>query len=256
MFKEVRSHPVSAIISNELSKKHVQDGAAVEPAHGADRGDPNETWTHADGGNLYLTISQTGGALSRRWTFMYLVSGKQREAGFGPLDRVTLAEARENATEWRRKLKKGIDPLDEKKATKEAEAARRTFGECADELITSKQSEWRSPIHGCQWRMTLDIYCKPLRDKPGVLKPLWQEIPETASRLRGRIEAVLDYAKAHDLRSGETATWKGHLALILPKRQKLSRSHHAALPYHEIPAFVAKLRERDSIPALALEFVI
>src|SRR3984893_3360509 len=157
--------------------------------------------------------------------------------------------------------------LDAKKAAQDAAAARKTFGQCADELIKSKRREWRSEIHAAQWRTTIDDYCGPILDKPvdtidtaavlSILQPVWNRIPETASRLRGRAEAVLDYAKAHGLRSGENpAAWRGHLALILPKRQKLSRSHHAALPYHEIPAFVAKLWERDSIPALALEFVI
>jgi integrase len=180
---------------------------------------------------------------------------------------VTLAEAREKAAGYRSMLAKGIDPLAAKKADREAAAARKTFGQCADELIKSKRREWRSEVHAGQWRTTIDDYCGPILDKPvdaidtqavlGVLQPVWGRIPETASRLRGRIEAVLDYAKAHGLRSGENpAAWRGHLALILPKRQKLSRLHHAAMPYAEVPAFIGKLREVESIHALALEFLI
>jgi integrase len=222
---------------------------------------------HSDGGNLYLTISKTGGGVSRRWTFLFSLNGRQREAGFGPAAAVSLAEAREKAARYRSMLAKGIDPLDAKKAGREAQAGRRTFGQCADELIKSKRREWRSEIHAAQWRTTIDEYCGAILDKPvdaidtqavlGVLQPVWGRIPETASRLRGRIEAVLDYAKANGLRSGENpAAWRGHLALILPKRQKLSRGHHAAMPYGELPEFIAKLRATETIHALALEFLI
>jgi len=222
---------------------------------------------HADGGNLYLTISKTGGGVSRRWTFLYSLAGKQREAGFGPAAAVTLAEAREKAAGYRSMLAKGIDPLDAKKADQEAAAARKTFGQCADELIKSKRREWRSDVHAGQWRTTIDDYCGPIHDVPvdaidtqailGVLQPVWGRIPETASRLRGRIEAVLDYGKASGLRSGENpAAWRGHLALILPRRQKLSRSHHAAMPYGDLPEFIAKLRDTETVQALALEFLI
>jgi integrase len=222
---------------------------------------------HADGGNLYLTISKTGAGVSRRWTFLYSLAGKQREAGFGPAAAVTLAEAREKAAGYRSMLAKGIDPLDAKKADQEAAAARKTFGQCADELIKSKRREWRSEVHAAQWRTTIDDYCGPILDKPvdaidtqavlGVLQPVWGRIPETASRLRGRIEAVLDYGKANGLRSGENpAAWRGHLALILPKRQKLSRGHHAAMPYGDLPELIAKLRDTESIHALALEFLV
>ena len=160
-----------------------------------------------------------------------------------------------------------MDPLAAKKAAREAEAGRRTFGECTAALIASKRREWRSEIHAAQWRTTIDDYCGPILDKPvdaidtqavlGVLQPVWGRIPETASRLRGRIEAVLDYAKASGFRSGENpAAWRGHLALILPKRQKLSRGHHRAMAYPDIPEFLGKLRESGSIQALALEFTI
>jgi integrase len=221
---------------------------------------------HADGGNLYLTIAGAS-VSSKRWTFMYERGGKQREAGLGPAATVTLAEAREKAAEYRSLLAKGIDPLEAKKGARVAAATRKTFGQCADELIKSKRREWRSAIHATQWRTTIDSYCKPILGRPvdeidtgavlAVLQPLWATIPETASRLRGRIEAVLDYAKAHGLRSGENpAAWRGHLALILPKRQKLSRGHHQAVDYSDVPTFLAKLRERETIPARALEFLI
>jgi integrase len=157
--------------------------------------------------------------------------------------------------------------VDARKAASDAAAARKTFGQCAAELIKSKSSEWRSAIHAGQWRTTLDAYCESVLATPvdaidtqavlGVLQPIWGRIPETASRLRGRIEAILDYAKAHGLRTGENpAAWRGHLALILPRRQKLSRGHHAAMPYGDLPEFIAKLRVTESIHALALEFLI
>jgi integrase len=222
---------------------------------------------HADGGNLYLTISKTGAGVSRRWTFLFSLNGRQREAGFGSVNDVSLASARELAFSYRSMLAKGIDPLDAKKAAQEAAAAHKTFGQCADELIKSKRREWRSEIHAAQWRTTINDYCGPILDKPvdtidtaavlSILQPVWNRIPETASRLRGRIEAVLDYGKANGLRSGENpAAWRGHLALILPKRQKLSRGHHQAMPYPDIPEFLGKLRDTESIHALALEFLV
>ncbi len=222
---------------------------------------------HADGGNLYLTITSTPAGVSKRWTFMFSFAGKQREAGFGPAAVVTLAEAREKAAGYRSMLANGIDPLDAKKAAREAEAGRRTFGQCAAELIKSKSSEWRNDKHRAQWSSTLHDHCGPILNMPvdaidtaavlSVLQPIWGRIPETASRLRGRVEAVLDYAKAHGIRSGENpAAWRNHLALILPKRPKLSRGHHAAMPYGDLPEFIARLRDTETIHALALEFLI
>jgi len=163
--------------------------------------------------------------------------------------------------------RRAIDPLAAKKATTEAGGKRRTFGQCAGDLIKSKRSEWRNAEHARQWRTTLETYAAPLWNVPidevdtaavlSVLNQLWTRIPETASRLRGRIEAVLDYGKAHGLRSAENpARWRGHLALILPKRQKLSRGHHAAMDYRSIPEFVGRLRECERMHALALEFLI
>jgi integrase len=162
-----------------------------------------------------------------------------------------------------------LNPLDHKKAAHAADKARRTFGECADELIKSKRPEWRSKIHAEQWRMTLETYCAPIRDVPadlvdtqavlGVLNPLWARVPETASRLRGRIESVLDFARARGLIPQDRANparWKGHLEHLLPKRQKLSRKHFAAMAYVEIPNFLSGLRERESVASLALEFAI
>jgi integrase len=223
---------------------------------------------HADGGNLYVKVTRLrSAALSKSFTFMYQFEEKQREAGLGSCGAISLAAARAKAAEYRLLLSKGIDPLDARRAASDAAAARKTFGECAAELIKSKSSEWRSAIHAAQWRTTIDEYCEPILDKPvdtidtaavlSVLQPVWARIPETASRLRGRIEAVLDFAKAHKLRSGENpASWRGNLALILPKRQKLSRGHHAAMAYGDLPEFIAKLRATETIHALALEFLI
>jgi integrase len=144
-----------------------------------------------------------------------------------------------------------------------------TFGECADEFLAAKQSEWRNDKHRAQWTMTLSAYAAPLRNLPvdaidtaavlSVLKPIWQAKPETASRFRCRIEQVLDAAKAKGHRTGENpARWRGHLDKLLAKRQTLTRGHHAAMAYADVPAFLARLRERQagSVSALALEFTI
>jgi integrase len=224
--------------------------------------------SYGDGQNLMLVISKIGTSLSRRWIFRYVIAGKQRDGGFGPVARTTLAEARAKAKEWRALLDKGIDPLDQKKAALEAVKKRKTFGECADELFASKRASWRNAKHAAQWRATIFDYCGPLLDTPinevdttavlAVLQPLWAKIPETASRLRGRIEAVIDYATAHGLRVGPNpAAWRNHLALILPPaRPKLSRGRFAAMDYRDVAAFIDKLRATESAAARALEFAI
>ena len=226
---------------------------------------------HADGNGLYLIVDKSG---AKRWAFIFRHENPHgrnntlREMGLGGLSRVSLADARALAAECRRVLATGRSPIDVRKAKNaEQRAKEATFGAFADELVESLKPGFRNAKHAAQWEMTLREYAAPLRsmslaeittdDILSVLKPLWQTKPETASRLRGRIERVLDAAKARGLRSGENpARWRGHLDRILPARQKLSRGHHAAMPYREVPAFMEKLRESDSISARALEWTI
>jgi integrase len=215
---------------------------------------------HADGGGLYLSISHNGG---RRWTFLYSWRGKRIELGFGSARDVTLARARELASQARGKLAEGVNP---KEADKPPAAA--TFGECADRLIEAMRSSWRNGVHAHQWQMTLSEYAAPLRpllvdeigtdDVLAVLQPLWQRVPETANRLRARIERVLDAAKAQGLRGGDNpARWRGHLDQLLAKRQRLEPAHHSAMPYAELPEFLRELRrQHKGVAARALEFLI
>ena len=214
---------------------------------------------HADGGCLYLSISPNGG---RRWVFLYRWHGKPTEIGFGSARDVTLARARRLAGQARAKLAEDINPKDVRRPSEGA-----TFAECADRLIEAMRPSWRNRKHAAQWEMTLRDYAAPLRRLPvdkittddvlSVLKPLWNEKSETASRLRGRIERVLDAAKAQGLRSGENpARWRGHLDQLLPKRQRLTRGHHAAMGYTDVPAFMGGLQARQATAALALEFAI
>lgn len=215
---------------------------------------------HADGGNLYLNVTPTG---ARSWVFMWTRAGRQREMGLGPLRDVSLAEARELAAQHRRTLRAGGDPLE----TRRRDAAKPSFGAAAEELISTMEAGWRNPKHRAQWRSTLKTYAAPLSNLPvdkvttadvlAVLKPIWSTKPETASRVRGRIEAVLDAAKAAGHRTGDNpAAWRGHLDQLLPARAKLARGHHAAMAINELPAFIARLREAAGISARALEFAI
>jgi integrase len=190
---------------------------------------------------------------------------------------VTLAEARERAAEWRRLLRQGIDPLVQRegeaarrKAEAQAQAARaKTFRQVAELYLTAHEAEWRSARLRQLWRSTLTTYAFPhLGDLPvadvatahvmAALEPIWWKKPETASRVRARIEAVLDYARASGWRTGENpARWRGHLTELLPERSKVAAvQHHAALPWKAVGAFMADLRGRDGVVARALEFAI
>ena len=223
---------------------------------------------HADGGGLYLVVDRPGGkAAAKRWVFLYRKGGRLREMGLGGLLNVPIAKARVEAEKWRTVLgdraSRG-DPIAERKRVS---GGIPTFGDFADKFLDAKEAGWRNDKHRAQWRMTLTEYAASLRRKPvndigtedvlSVLKPIWTEKPETAARLRGRIERVLDAARVKGHRTGENpARWRGHLDHLLSKRQKLSRGHHAAMPYDEVPAFVDGLRERPAVAARALEFTI
>ena len=217
---------------------------------------------YLDGQGLRLIVGATG---SRKWAFRFMRRGRSQDMGLGGAD-VSLAMARERAAEARRTLAGGQNPID---GARVARAGRPTFGQVADEYLAAKQSEWRNGKHRAQWEMTLQRYCAPLRGRPvdeidtaavlEVLTPLWASIPETASRLRGRIETVLDAARARGMigaNEANPARWRGHLDKLLPKRQKLTRGHHAAMPFADVPQFIACLRTRGAVAALALEFAI
>ena len=216
---------------------------------------------HADGGGLYLRVS-AGKSSGKRWVFLYRrpADGKRCEIGLGGVLAVTLARAREKAAAARACIDDGRDPL----AEKNVEDRMPTFGELADWHIATMGTSWRNPKHRAQWEMTLREYAKPLRGVPvnkittaDVLQPIWQTIPETASRVRGRIENVLDAAKVQGFRAGENpAAWRGHLKLILPARRKLTRGHHAAMPIDDVPDFLASLRVRPALAGRCLEFAI
>ena len=218
---------------------------------------------HADGAGLYLRVDPSG---AKRWSFIFRWHGKRTELGLGSLLTVSLAEARERAKEARKTILDGENPIDRRRRA-QASRGLHTFGAVADRLIEDLSPQWKNKVHRAQWKSTLQVNAASLRslavsavtteDVLGVLKPIWGTKPETASRLRGRIERVLDAAKAKGLRVGENpARWKGHLALLLPQRQKLTRGHHAAMPFDQVPAFIRELRSLDSVGARALEFTI
>ncbi|TCM54962.1 integrase [Rhizobium sp. PP-F2F-G48] len=217
---------------------------------------------HGDGGSLYLVVDKSG---AKRWVFLYRRLERLREMGLGGVNSVTLARARELAAAARADLKAGIDPIEAKRSADITIVP--TFGDEADAYIEAMKPQFRNAKHVAQWQMTLREYAGPLRAKPvdqigtadilAVLKPIWLTKSETASRVRGRIERVLDAARAKGHRSGENpALWRGHLDKLLPKRRKLTRGHHAAMPYADVPAFVGDLRDRPALSARALEFTI
>jgi integrase len=199
--------------------------------------------------------------------YLFTRGGKLREMGLGGFPEVSLAAARVERDKWAAVLRSGGDPIGLRKADKAASRGIPTFGQLADEVIEGKGAEWRNEKHRRQWEMTLREYAAPLRGRPvneietddvlGVLRPLWSTRPETASRLRGRIEHVLDAARAKGYRHGPNpALWRGHLDKLLPKRPKVSRGHHAAMPYDKVPKFIKQVRKLDTVGALAVEFTI
>jgi integrase len=231
---------------------------------------------HADGRGLHLLVKPSG---ARSWVLRYFVAGKAREMGLGAADgrnAITLAKARDLAAAQRLSVAGGIDPLAERhRKAAEARAAGQaaqiagiTFKASAEAYIAAHEDGWRNDKHRAQWASTLATYVYPVMgDLPvasietahvmTVIESIWKAKPETASRVRGRIEVILDAAKARGHRQGENpARWRGHIEQILPARTRLSRGHHKALPYAEIPAFIADLHKREALAALALEFVI
>jgi integrase len=222
---------------------------------------------YADGGSLYMRIAPGG---SKQWVFRYVRGGRLRDMHIGPVHTFSLAEARERATEARKLLVDGIDPLAAKRtriaAIKAADAKAMTFKQCVDGFIRDNESSWTNPKHRREWQASLLKYTYPVLgslpvaaiDTPlvlRVLKPIWGTVPETASRVRGRIENVLGWATVHHYRSGDNpARWNGLLEHALPSVAK--GDHHAALPYPELPAFMTKLRQQTGVPAKCLEFVV
>lgn len=219
---------------------------------------------HSDGGGLYLSISADG---RRRWVFFFAKSGKQREMGLGSARDVTLSRARDLAAECRGHLAEGRDPIEARKQQRERDKPVPTFGEAADSLIADIEKDWTNEKHRNQWKRALEIDAKLLRPMEvnkievehvlKVLRPIWREKPETASRIRNRIERVLDASAALGHRSKENpARWRGNLDSLLGKRDRLTRGHHKAVPIDDMPDFVQQLRARSATAALALEFTL
>jgi integrase len=197
-------------------------------------------------------------------------NGKRAEIGLGATSSLSLAAARRLAGEMREKVALGGDPRTVlASAEPQPGSAVPTFGDFADSYIASVESGWRNPVHRQQWRNSLRDHAPIIRDKPidqvgtddllAVLEPIWLTRSETAKRVRGRIEKILDAAKARGLRPREAmnpASWRGHLALLLPAPSKLTRGHHAAMPWQQAPSFMAELRQRSAPAARCLEFTI
>jgi integrase len=243
---------------------------------------------YGDGGGLYLLVKPPGSTQKQKgdkdggrfWLFRYTVNGKMREMGLGPAAgpaAVPLAEARDRARPLHAAVRAGRDPLEDREKAAEAEkaaakieAARaKTFRDVAALYIAANEAGWRNAKHRAQWAATLETYAYPHMGAVVVadietahvmaaLEPIWATKAETASRVRGRIETVLEYAKARGWRTGENpARWRGHVANMLPKRTKIQPvEHHPALPWRDIAAFMATLRAEVGLGALALQFTI
>lgn len=223
---------------------------------------------HAAGGatGLYLRVAPSG---ARNWILRVVVGNRRRDMGLGGWPDVPLGEARDRARQARRKIDEGVDPIEARKAAKTVLRETPSFSECARRTIEAKRPEWKSAKHAEQWKNTLDTYAKPvvgnmpvdqveLRHIVEILSPIWVEKTETATRLRARLEAVLAWAGASGFRKGENpARWRGNLDAVLAKPGKVAKvEHHRALPFTQLPAFMAQLRKREGTSARALEFLI
>ncbi len=225
---------------------------------------------HSDGNGLYLQVSPTG---TKSWVFRYMLRGRAREMGLGPEYAIPLAEARQTAVDQRRLLLEGIDPIEARKARLGKLALQEsrsiTFSQCAAAYIETHQAAWKNAKHIDQWKNTIKQYCEPIFGAVPVadvdtslvvraLEPIWTTKSETASRLRGRIENILDWATVKGYRTGNNpAMWRGHLDNLLAKIKRSQRiQHHPALPHEEIADFVVELKKQDGDAALALEFLI
>lgn len=223
---------------------------------------------YADGGGLYLVVTPTG---TRNWMFRYRergAGGKRHELGLGGYPDVTLAVARDKAARHRAMIESGNDPYAEKRNARAANSRKiPTFEQVLDMLIASRQAAWKNAKHKNQWRNSVVQHAGKLLDLDvgrvetshvlEVLEPIWGVIPETASRVRNRIENTLDYARSKGFRTGENpARWRGHLQHVLTKRSKLTRGHFESMPYAEVPAFYQGLQMVPSMSARALEVLI
>lgn len=225
---------------------------------------------HADGANLHLRIAPGG---SKSWIFRFTLNGRTRDAGLGSYPAVSLADARDEADRLRSQITAGIDPIaarETQRAASQAEAERAmTFEQCARAYVASHEAGWKNDKHRAQWHSTLKTYVYPIigplpvKDVDTahvmqILEPIWTSKPETASRVRGRIEVILSWAKVRGYREGENpAQWRGHLDHLLPAKGKVRKVvHHAALPYSEVPAFMRVLRQQEGFSARALEFLV
>jgi integrase len=222
-----------------------------------------------DGGGLYLSVAKTGSA---SWLFRYMVLGKAHAVGLGGYPKVSLKIARIKAQELRDSLAHGIDPAfakHEKVRQQKIERSKaKTFEECAAQYIELQRPQWRNPKHAQQWSNTVATYAAPIIGKTPIslvetgdilqiLSPIWTEKPETASRLRGRLESILGWAAIHGWRTGSNpARLKDHLEHLLPKRVGAAHTHHPSMPYGELPVFVSRLQSVDGMSRYALEFLI
>lgn len=223
----------------------------------------SEAGYYADGGGLYLQVTASG---AKSWIFRYRLGNRRPEMGLGSAQTLTLQQAREAAASARRARLDGLDPMAERQALHAARAAVPTFQEARDEYIDDRRGGWRNPKHVAQWENTLQTYAVRLNKRPvdtidtpdivSVLKPIWRTIPETASRVRGRLERILDAQIVKKNRVGPNpARWKGNLEHLLPPRDGAVK-HLAALPYEEAPAFFKALRKQEGQPARALEWLL
>lgn len=229
-----------------------------------------KTGLYSDGGGLYLQVSRSG---SKSWIYRFMMNRKVRDMGLGSVLDFTLAEAREKARDCRRLVHEGIDPIEERNERRHNNVARqnssRTFKDCAEEYLRVHSPAWKNKKHIQQWENTLTTYAYPRLGKLPVQKittehvtaallPIWTVKTETATRLRGRIERILDWATVQSLLEGANpARWKGHLDNVLPAPNKLKKvKHFSALPYADLPDFLRKLQTQQSVSAAALTFLI
>jgi integrase len=231
---------------------------------------------YGDGGNLYLQVQELERksgetSIAKSWLFRFMREGRAREMGLGALHTLPLADARQRAAECRRQLLDGLDPITERDRrrmeARAAEAKLKTFRACSDEWLTDNKGAWKNAKHRQQWVNTLDTYVHPIIGHlpvsdintdmvVKVLRPIWTKVPETARRVRMRVERVLSYATAIEARSGPNpARWRDHLQNIMPSNRG-DEEHQPALPYVQLGEFMAALRRKDSVSAKALEFAV